>query len=130
MRRTYELWFRRVFQPFLEAKTMTAALRPGDRKFPNIKGTKVGDIVKVKIILSPGDENRGIEAVLDSFEALVKIEVLVKKRIEDLVKEDFVGMSLDCHDKESAKLHLGLIYNRVFFDDDIITVIRWNFIES
>lgn len=129
MRRIYELWFRKVFQPFLEAKTMTAALRPGDREFPNVKGTKAGDIAKIKIILSPGDENRRIEAILDSFEMPVRIESLAKKRIGDLTKEDFIGMSQDCQNTESAKLHLGLIYNRVFSDDDGITVIRWSFIE-
>ncbi len=124
----FELWFRKIYQPLLEDRSLTAALRPDNRIFPSSKGMKMGEVVKIKIIALPGDDERKIQAtLLDSFEILVRIEELVVKRIKELNPKDFVGMSPDCQSKESAKFHLGLIYDRIFTDEDKVTVIKWSY---
>jgi hypothetical protein len=50
----YELWFRLVYEDLILSKTMTAAVRPGDRREPNPKGTKVGEEVLIRILKKSG----------------------------------------------------------------------------
>jgi len=122
----FELWFRLVYKPLLEAQKMTAALRPGNRQYPHPKGTFAGQDARIVILKTPGDDN-GRKAILDSIGRNIEITEVRTKKIGDLTAEDFTGMSPDCQSVEAAKYHLGLIYNILFSDENEVSIIRWRY---
>ncbi|HYE22584.1 MAG TPA: hypothetical protein VD998_03275 [Verrucomicrobiae bacterium] len=124
----FELWFRAVYLPELIAQSFTAALRPGNRIKPDPKGTEEGAIVRVRILDRPGIEGFNILPEFHGFECCVKITGLLVQRLGDFQPKDLARCSGDCRTIDAAKYHLGLIYNRVFTDDDEVTLIVWEYI--
>ncbi len=124
----FELWFRVVYKQLIKNKKLTAALRPGNRISPHPKGTKVGEKVTLRIVLKPGDDETRQSAILDNkFKKNAQITALTVKPLGQLTKKDFLGMSPDCQSLEDAKYHLGLIYNKIFSNKDLVTIIRWKY---
>ncbi|MDD2730648.1 MAG: hypothetical protein PHW33_00815 [Candidatus Portnoybacteria bacterium] len=126
-KKVFELWFRLVFKPLIKKRILTAALRPGNRIFPSPKGAQVGERVNLRVLLKPGDDSENRPAILDSLQKPAQIISLIVKPLGQLAKEDFIGMSPDCQSVEAAKYHLGLIYGKIFTEEDLITLIRWKY---
>lgn len=125
--KVFELWFRLVYKPLIKNQQLTAALRPGNRVFPNHKGTWVREKINLRILLKPGNDVDGRPGVLDQTNMPAKITELLTKSIGQIKNKNFIGMSPDCQSIELAKYHLGLIYDKIFTDDDIVTIIRWKY---
>lgn len=125
----YELWFRLVYWKLIEERQFTAALRPGNRCFPAPKGTTVGEPALVRIIRLPGSEIQDTQPVFESVRDLkVRITDIKVKNFGDLTGFDLRDCSPDCRSKEMARYHLGLIYNRVFNDDDVVSIISFEYL--
>jgi len=125
----YELWFRETYKTLIQIRRVRLALRPGDRRYPQPKGVKEGDLAKIKILKRPGIEEQNIPPLFDDFETIVRIRKIAVKKLGELNNEELKTCSPDCQTKEVAKYHLGLIYNREFNDDDLISVIHFDYID-
>lgn len=126
----YELWFRAPYKNLIRDKKLTLALRPGDRSYPNPKGVREGEIARVRIITKPGDEARGIQPEFDSFETPIRIKEVAVKRLGELETNELIGYLPGCQDRERARHELGLIYNREFKDDEIVSILRFEYIND
>lgn len=124
----YELWFRLAYKKLIANKKMTAAIRPGVRKCPAPKCTNEYDNAKIKILLKPGDEAKGLLPIFDDFETEVMIKKIVVKPLKDIASDDLKDCSPDCRTLELAKLHLSLIYNQEFNEEDIISIVHFEYI--
>lgn len=124
----YELWFRSAYHDGLAAHEISAAVRPGDRRFPAAKGTSIGDQAKIRILLKPGSEELGLEPMFNGFETQAVITDLVVKKLAELTSEDLAGCSGDSKTPDTVKQHLNQIYGRQFHDDDLVTVVHWEYI--
>lgn len=125
----YELWFRLAYKPLILNQTLTAAVRPGNRRYPNTKGTKEGQQARVRIIVRPGLDSANIMPEFDRFETRVEVCKIIIKPIFELTLEDLAGCSRDASTIELLKLHLGLIYNKLFFEDDLVSVLRFKYVK-
>lgn len=123
----YELWFRYVYKTLIKDKAIHVALRPNDRRYPMPKGTRAGELAVIKIIKTPGDEESGIKPVFSEFEQKIKITKIVVKKLGDLKQKELRTCSPDCRDKKMAKYHLGLIYNREFGNDDLVSLVYFDY---
>lgn len=126
----YELWFRETYKTLIQNRQIRLALRPGDRRYPQPKGAKVGDLAMIKILKRPGIEEQNIQPIFDNFETTVRIKEIVVKPIGELDNDELKACSPDCQTKEVAKYHLGLIYNREFTDDDIVSIVYFDYIDE
>ena len=124
----YELWFREEYLSLIQGKELTTAVRPGDRTYPNPKWVNKNEIVKVRIIKKPGNEEKGIEPEFHEFNTLTKIVDIEVKKIQDVTDIDLKNSSLDCLTKEDMKKHLQKIYLRKFNDSDLVTLLKLNYI--
>ncbi|MDP3762530.1 MAG: hypothetical protein Q8Q97_00465 [bacterium] len=121
-KRCYELWVRQLYKPFVKSGFMSAFIRPGDRRGPNLKGTQEGAEVTVRILKKAGSPEN--EPVFDSFEKLGVVEKIVVKKMKDLTKKDLVGSSPDCLAPEAVPIHLGWHYGVKFKPSDIVSIVR------
>jgi len=124
----YELWFREEYLSLIQGKELTTAVRPGDRTYPNPKWVNKNEIVKVRIIKKPGNEEKGIEPEFHEFDTLAKIVDIDVKKIQDVTHTDLKNSSYDCLTKEDMKKHLQKIYLREFNDSDLVTLLKLNYI--
>ena len=127
METPYELWFRAPYQEDLIHKKISAAIRPGDRRFPLPKGARIDELAKIKIIVKPGVEKVNIPPVFNGFEMSVKITNLVVRTIGELKYNDLYRCSCDTQNAEAVKKHLSRIYGRNFEDKEIVTIIYWEY---
>jgi hypothetical protein len=126
----YELWFRAAYEPDLAHRRFTSAVRPGSRLPGEHKGVSEGETVRVRIIAKPGDETSGLLPVFRPFECLIRITGLRVKKLSEITQEDLRFCSEDARDPKTLKYHLGLIYNRVFQDDEPITLLSWEYLKE
>lgn len=126
----FELWFRAAFKSALQRGEITTAIRPGDRRYPSPKGTRAGELVRIRILSKPGDEQKGTMPEFDSFESLARIKRIEVKRLGELKKSELEKCLPNCQDKEKARHELGLIYNKEFNDNDIVSIIYFNYINE
>ena len=127
-KKSYELWFRLAYKKLIINKEMTAAIRPDIRKCPAPKCTNENDKAKIKILLKPGDEAKGLMPLFDDFETTVMIKEIIIKPLKDLTAKDLKNCSPDCQTPELARYHLALIYNQEFNDEDIISIIHFKYL--
>lgn len=130
MNTAYELWFRMPYEKELADESIHAAVRPGDRRLPAPKGTRVGEAVRVRIIVEPGSEELNIQPVFNRFETHVRITDLVVKTIGELSGDDLRFCSQDARNAEAVKSHLQKIYHRDFGDEELVTVIHWEYLKE
>src|SRR4030042_5345390 len=121
----YELWVRLAYKNLIVAKKLTVCLRPGVRKCPAPKCTNENDQAIVRILKKPGDEATGLMPEFDDLQARVQIIKIDSKPIGDLAAKDLENCSPDCRTVELAKYHLSLIYNKEFFNDDVISIVHF-----
>lgn len=126
----YELWWRYPYRRLLQKQLVTLAIRPGDRRLPNPKGTREGDIINLRILLKPGDEEPNLCRLpkLDNFLTSAKISKITVKKWSEVADKDLLGASPDCLTKEGAWYNLGLIYNKEIADNDLVSLIRFEYI--
>lgn len=124
----YEIWFRLAYQDLIKKRKIKAALRPGIRKCPAPKCTNENDRAKIRILLKPGDEAKGLMPVFAKFETAIVIKKILVKRLKELRKDDLNNCSSDCQTVELARLHLALIYNQEFKDEDIISIVHFEYL--
>jgi len=126
----YELWFRKPNAPHIMDRTLVAAIRPGDRRLPNLKGTAVGDAVRIRVLDKPGDDEAGLEPVLNGVNESAIITGLDVKRLGDLTAEDLADCVPFYATWQQMAHEMGLIYNQVFTGDDTVTVVRFRYQEA
>jgi len=124
----YELWFRLAYQDLIKKRKIKAALRPGIRKCPAPKCTNENDRAKIRILLKPGDEAKGLMPVFADFEIKIVIKKILVRKLKELQKEDLKDCSPDCQTVELARLHLALIYNQEFKDEDVISIVHFEYL--
>ncbi|HSU73039.1 MAG TPA: shikimate kinase [Candidatus Binatia bacterium] len=121
----YELWFRQTYKPMIVEKSLTTAVRPGERVLPAPKGTYAGETARVRILSEPGTDNSLPR--FDEYATSVLIDSIDVKKISDLLPSELLGSSPDARDSESVKYHLGLIYNRQFKNEDVVSVLKFSY---
>lgn len=124
----YELWFRMSYRGLLKEGAVTAAVRPGDRRSPQPKGTNEGSLAIIRVLKIFGDEKKGIVPVFDRLRRKVRIDKIFVKQIFQLQQEDLVGCAPDSLTAEAVMCHLGLIYNREFTPSDTVSVLRFTYL--
>jgi hypothetical protein len=124
----YEFWMRLAYRDLIVSRKITTLVRPGDRRAGKPKGVRVGEKARLRLILRPGSEKKGIPPVLADFEIPARVTAVTVKAIGKITKADLAGSSPDAGNKEAVKCHLGLIYNRSFSDDDEATIIRLEYL--
>ena len=124
----YELWFRLAYKDLIKNKSMTAAIRPGVRKCPAPKCTNENDRAIIKILLKPGDEAKGLIPLFDDYQTEVIIKKIVIKTLKDLTSENLSNCSPDCQTPALVRYHLALIYNHEFQDEDIISIVHFEYL--
>ena len=124
----YELWFRDEYFNLVRERKLTTAVRPGNRTHPNPKGVNKNETVVVKVIKKPGDEEMGINPEFHEFNTLARIVDLEVKKIRNVTDNDLKNSSLDCLTKEEMKNHLKKIYLRDFKDDELVTLLKIEYI--
>ncbi|QQG46318.1 MAG: hypothetical protein HYY55_00515 [Candidatus Niyogibacteria bacterium] len=127
-KKPYELWFRAQYKERIKNRTLRVALRPGTRIYPEPKGAQEGEIATVRIIIRPGQEDKGIQPIFDDFQQKVRIQKIIVKKIEKLTTRDLQFCLPDCQDKNSAKKQLEWIYQKPFQDDDVVSLIYFEYL--
>lgn len=121
-----EMAFRRRYEPMLLARTLTTVFRPGDRRWPNWRGYRQGEIVTARVIARPGSDALGIPPEFTSTRILIEIVDIRVFAPETLTAADFVGSSPDVQDPGSLLVHLLGIYGRPLSDfGDVVTRIQF-----
>lgn len=124
----YELWFRKNYLEPIKNKTMLAAVRPGDRRSPNPKGTREQERIRIRIIEKPGSESNHIPPTFLNFCRYAEITEITVKPIGELAPAELRYCSRDSKTSAQVKQHLFSIYGHSFNDKDIITVLRWKYL--
>ena len=121
-----EMAFRRRYEPLLFARTLTTVFRPGDRRWPNWRGYRQGEIVTARVIARPGSDALGIPPEFTSTRIRIEIVDIKVFSPEALTAGDFVGSSPDVQDPGSLLTHLLGIYGRPLSDfGDVVTRIQF-----
>ncbi len=123
-----ELWFRFPYRALLKDKRLKLIIKPGDRRYPNPKGFKEHQKVRLRVLQEPGAEKWNLLPIFDGFEARARILKIVVKELGWTRKAELKFASPDCQSRELIKYHLGLIYNQEFSYEDIISLIHFEYI--
>ena len=126
----YELWFRIPYKNLIQSHSLKAALRPGDRRFPKKKGTKVGERVEIKILKKNGDESSGIAPQFDEFTTQAVITGITYKSLNNFKELELRYCSPDSRTVETAIFQLGLIYNCEFSRDGMVSLLTWEYTDE
>ena len=124
----YELWFRMPYRGLIAEGAFTAAVRPGDRRAPQPKGTEEGALAAVRILEKPGDEETGSVPVFNDLLRKARIDRIVVKQISELHPEDLARCSPDSMSLEAVMCHLGLIYNREFAPSETVSILYFTYV--
>lgn len=117
-----ELWFREEEKELIERKEITATVRAGDRTLEteNPKdGYREGRFVTLKIQKEDGG--------FDPLETAAVPHFVQKKRLGDIGPEDLEGTPLVTKTKSELVEKLKRLYGREFADDDIVTIVRFEY---
>ena len=110
------LHFYPYYEDLLKERRKTSTLRLGDQTMKYRKG----DLVKLTYSWNPQ------EAVMLGH---VRIVDVFSVPIRSLKNEDLEGESPDCKTTQAVPYVLSAIYRKVVTEDDIVTVIRWNYVD-
>jgi hypothetical protein len=123
-----EIWIRNVYEPEVMSGSLTRIFKPYNRIYPNNKGFKLGEEVKVRIVDVPGNDVTNCRPLVREDYRRATIENLVVTNIEKLKPKDFKGSSKDVYDITSLRYNLGLIYGNIPEAFDVITIIDIKYI--
>ena len=123
MKIEYQFYVRQALKPYILNKNKLLFIRPDNRFLPNPKGAKPGILAEIKFIVSPGDDNRNIQPILESGSSiLVRIERMEVKKNKAITLAELDLLPDSLKTMESLMLCLGLIYNRIFSPEDEVTL--------
>lgn len=115
--------FRKIYWPLIRDEKMTKVFRPGVRPCGSEQGYCSGNKVKLCILEKVGVDWALVRPVLSNdMTKDVIIEKVEVREISSLKPEDFVGATPDVYDQESLRYNLGIIYNLLPEEIDLITI--------
>jgi hypothetical protein len=109
-----DLNFFPYFEQLLISREKTTTIRLGEAEY------EPGEIVRLTIGWSEPGERLIHEA---------KITNVYKRALRNLVKEDLEGESPDCQSLEVVSFVIGCIYRTVLSGDDIVTVVKFRYVD-
>ena len=109
--------FHPIYEDLIIAQKKSTTLRFGDQR----ETYSVGDVIDISV---------GWDANKNKVRKISKgrITYVESKPINRLTEDDVEGESPDCRNIPAIKYVLGSIYRNVVNEDDIITIIKWEFI--
>ena len=123
-----EIWIRKVYEPEIMGGKLTRLFKPENRMYPNPKGFKIGEEIKIRVVEVPCHDNQECVPVLSKEYKKAFIKNLAVIDIDMLKKKDFLGASKDITDIASLRYHLGILYNRAPGSFKKITIIDIKYI--
>lgn len=121
-------WIRAAYMEGFKDKSITAVVRPGDRSDPkDQRNNPLGEDLPVRFIDVPGDQSRGIPALLFRDDGTtVRVTECLVRQIRDLTSEDLRGTAPDTMTAELVRYHLATLYNTPLPSwDDFVTIFRF-----
>jgi hypothetical protein len=123
-----EIWLRKVYEPEVVSGSLTRIFKPGDRTYPNHKGFKIGEQIKIRVVEIPGNDQTNCVPIVKNYYRKATIDSIIVTAIDSLKKEDFIGSSKDIYNKNSLRYNLGLLYNDVPESFNKISIIEIKYI--
>lgn len=117
-----ELWFRENEKELIERKEITATIRVGDRTLETEDpkgGYREGRFITLKIQKEDGE--------FDPLEMVAVPHSVQKKRLGDIEPSDLEGTPLATKTRSELIEKLKRLYGREFTDDDIVTIVRFEY---
>jgi hypothetical protein len=108
-----ELWIRKVYEPEVMDGSLTRIFKPGDRNYPNPKGFKISEEIKIRVVEIPGNDETNCIPVVKDYYRKATIDSITVTEIASLKSEHFIGASKDIYDTKSLRYNLGLLYNNI-----------------
>jgi len=105
-----EIWLRMLYYQSAESKELTRIWRPYNRTGGE-KSFKAGDVVDLRFIKMPGNDQYGIPPVFKPISIKVKIRFACCVQISKLKRSDFLGSGPFIHDQKSLLHELSIIYD-------------------
>lgn len=106
------------YEQLLRKKEKYATIRVGNK----LALYHVGDFITITVGWDEKDK-KNIKSI-----SRAKIIAVDCKPIKDITKKDLEGESPDCSSKKSVPYVLSSIYRRVITNDDLVTIIRWKYL--
>jgi hypothetical protein len=125
----YELWWRFPYKNDLRERKVTLAIRPGDRRRPKSKGVSEGETIRNRVLAKPGNEDKGELPIFDSYSNYAKVCKIKVLPWSELCDADLKGATLDCLTKDAVWHNLGLTYNREMTNNDLVSLIEFEYVE-
>ena len=120
-----ELWVRKPYERLVMNGSLITFFRPGDRITPtNKKYFIAGEVLTIRFLDKPGDEERGFVPVLNGNFRKAKVVDICKKSIDDFCESDFKGSSPDVQNIMQLKYNLGITYNKPIDEIKEVTKIK------
>jgi hypothetical protein len=104
--------FRKEYEPFLRARSVTTVFRPGDRRFPAWRGYEPGEVVTARVIERVGSDSLGIPPMFSDLRVPIRIEDVQLRAARLLTSDDFAGSTPDIGDVAALCAHLQAIYGK------------------
>lgn len=114
-----EIWFRHNYLKYLVNKEISLTVREGKRDNSHAKGYKIGERLLARCFDTPG---------VNEFRTNIIITDLVFCKVKDLRDKDLAGGPPDALTGESAIRALEFIYSRKFYEDDYVTLVKFNYL--
>lgn len=117
-----ELWFREDEKELIAEHSFTATIRAGDRITETTDpkgGYREGRFITLKIKKDDGQ--------FDSLETLAVVYLVEKKTLGEIGPADLEGTPLPKKTKAELVEKLKRLYGRNFGDDDIVTIVRFEY---
>ncbi len=125
-----EMAFRRQYEGMLVAQTLTTVFRPGDRRWPNWRGYRLGEIVTGRVITQPGSDALGIAPKFTPARIPIEIIGITVLAPDALTADDFAGSSPDVYDAATLLAHLVEIYGQPLSTfGDLVTRIQFTYVD-
>ena len=125
---------RRLYNSFVEDRSLTTIFRPGVRLYPNEKSYRDGQLALVKILQVPGNDVYGIEPVHFDNDFPVRVERSVATRLIDVEPSLFSSAGPDINSLDTLRFNLANIYNlsykEVFSDDFEVTYTTFKYLDE
>jgi shikimate dehydrogenase len=120
-----ELWFREEEKDLVAGRQITATVRAGDRgaETTDMKGGyKEGEYITLKILKADGS--------FDPLLSQAAVTDVEKKTFGDITPDDLEGTPLETKTKSELAKKLERLYRRAFTDEDIITIVRFEYADN
>ncbi len=120
-----ELWFREEEKDFIAGRRITTTVRAGDRSAETVDpkgGYHEGKFITLKILKADGS--------FDPLLAEAAVTRVEKKTLGEIEPGDLEGTPLQTKTKQELAEKLRRLYGREFTDEDVITVVRFEYADN